>query len=179
MNHPNIVWIDIETTGLNPLTDSMLEVACIVTDSNLNKLDNGLALTINFNAFDNIPDAVKTMHTKNNLISDCKVSPFTIREVETAILTYIKQHTIPNQSILAGSSIGFDKSFLSLHMPSIINHLHYRILDVSCFKNACNYWCDWVPAIKKTQSHRALDDINESITEMRYYKDNMFIQRTT
>lgn len=178
-SNSNIVWIDIETTGLDLNTETILEVACIVTDKDLNPLDGGISLIIHHNKSieSTMGEWCLNTHTKNGLLDLVYNSQTSLSDAESALLSYMQLHTNPGECMIAGNSIGFDKSFLQKFMPSIVNHLHYRILDVTCFKQAARMWATWITPYKKAECHRAVDDIKESIEEMKYLKRHMFITK--
>jgi oligoribonuclease len=175
-----LVWVDCEMTGLNPAIDELLEVAVVVTDENLTPLDGGIDLCIKPTAaaFAQMSDFVREMHTKSGLLAEIETSGLSLEQARNAVLDYVKIW-VPEkgEAPLAGNSVGVDKSFLAVAMPGLIEHLHYRIIDVSTLKELALRWYNriWQCAPAKAQGHRALQDILESITELKYYRKAMFV----
>ncbi|MFI7586781.1 oligoribonuclease [Spongisporangium articulatum] len=174
-----IVWIDCEMTGLDLERDALVEVAVLITDSQLNVLDDGLDVIIKppQEAVDQMVDVVREMHTTSGLLEELNGGT-TMAEAEAAVLAYVKKH-VPDarKAPLAGNSVGTDRGFLARDMPELENHLHYRIVDVSSIKELARRWYPRVyfasPA--KTGGHRALADIRESIEELKYYREALFV----
>lgn len=178
--NPNerIVWIDCEMTGLDLRADALVEVAAIVTDSELNVLGTGVDVLIKppAEALAQMGDFVRTMHTTSGLLDELD-GGLTLPEAQEQILAYIRQWVPePGKAPLAGNSVGTDKSFLDLHMPELVDYLHYRIIDVSSIKELSRRWYPRVyfASPKKDGGHRALADILESIDELRYYREVLF-----
>jgi oligoribonuclease len=174
-----LVWIDCEMTGLDPATDEIVEIACIVTEGDLTELDPGISLVIKpsdapLAAMDEI---VVRMHTESGLIEEIP-SGMTLAEAEALVLAYVRQH-VPDarKAPLAGSSVYVDRGFLSKYMPDLDAHLHYRLVDVSSIKEIVRRWFPRVyyATPEKKGNHRALGDIRESIAELRYYRDAIFV----
>lgn len=174
-----LVWIDCEMTGLNLDVDELVEIAVIVTDSELNPLHEGFDLVIkpNDSALDNMGDFVTEMHTKSGLITEI-ASGVSVGEAEIKVLEYL-QGLIPEgqRPPLAGNSIGTDRSFLTRYMPQLDNYLHYRNVDVSSIKELARRWYPRVyfNAPSKDGGHRALADIRESIRELAYYREAIMV----
>ena len=175
-----LVWIDCEMTGLDLATDALVEVAVLVTDGNLNVLGDGLDLLIAppAAALEQMNDVVLEMHTKSGLLDDLKAATLTMAEAEQQILDYVKTYVpLPRKAPLAGNTIGTDRSFLARDMPELEAHVHYRNVDVSSVKELAKRWFPKAayntPA--KNGNHRALADIQESIEELRYYRDSIFV----
>ncbi len=168
------VWIDLEMTGLDIHKDVILEIAVVVTDQNLNLIATGPNLIINQKIQEGMLDLVKQMHTESGLLSLVAESTMTVLAAEQQILDFLAQHGSEGQMPLCGNSIWQDKFFLMTFMPKLLNFLHYRIIDVSTIKELVTGWYG-VPEFKKTKSHRALDDIKESIAELHYYRQHYFI----
>lgn len=174
-----IVWIDCEMTGLDLAADALIEVAAVVTDSELNPLGDGVSVVIRppDAALEQMNDFVREMHTSSGLLEDLP-SGLTMAEGEQIVLDYITQWVPePGRAPLAGNSIGTDKTFLDRDMPTLLGHLHYRVVDVSSLKEMARRWYPRIyfnsPA--KTGNHRALADILESIDELRYYRAAMLV----
>ncbi len=173
-----IVWVDCEMTGLDVLTDALVEVAVVVTDSELRLLDDGLDLVIAPppGAVDRMLDVVRRMHTASGLLEELP-GGLPLDEAAARVLEYVSRW-VPEagRAPLAGNSVGTDRAFLERDMPAVTSHLHYRIIDVSSIKELARRWYPRVyfnsPA--KAGGHRALADILESITELRYYRTALF-----
>lgn len=175
----NLVWIDCEMTGLNVELDCLVEIAVVITNSELEILDEGLNLVIKPRpeSWANMNDFVRNMHTESGLINDVE-SGLDLADAEQLILDYVKQY-VPEarQSPLAGNSIGTDRMFLNRYMPALDQHLHYRNIDVSSIKELTRRWYPraYFQLPKKEGGHRALADILESITELRYYRNTVLV----
>ena len=176
----NLVWIDCEMTGLNPESDCLVEVAVVITNSELEVLDPGLDVVIKPRpeSWANMNDFVRNMHTESGLIDEVE-SGLDLHEAEKLILEYIKKF-VPNakEAPLAGNTIGTDRMFINKYMPSLDQHLHYRNIDVSSIKELTRRWYPRVyfQLPKKDGGHRALADIKESIQELRYYRETVFVE---
>ncbi|SEL62854.1 oligoribonuclease [Rhodococcus maanshanensis] len=175
-----LVWIDCEMTGLRLGTDKLIEVAALVTDSDLNVLGDGVDIVIHADdaALADMPDVVKEMHERSGLTEEVRRSTVTLEEAEQQVLAYIREH-IPTAGTapLAGNSIATDRGFLARDMPALDEYLHYRMIDVSSIKELCRRW---YPRIyfgqpEKGLAHRALADIQESIRELKYYRRTAFV----
>lgn len=175
----NLVWIDCEMTGLNVERDCLVEVAVVITNSELEILDEGLNLVIKPRpeSWANMNDFVRNMHTESGLINDVE-NGLELADAEQLILDYVKQY-VPEarQAPLAGNSIGTDRMFLNRYMPELDQHLHYRNIDVSSIKELTRRWYPraYFQLPKKEGGHRALADILESITELRYYRNTVLV----
>ena len=174
----HLVWIDLEMTGLVVETDVIVEIACIVTDSDLAPLDDGLQLVVHADAetLARMGDFVREMHTKSGLLPLIESSGTDVAAAQRATLEYVKQY-VPKASNapLCGNSIGTDRRFLARYMTELDDYLHYRSIDVSSLKELCRRW---YPAVYrkrpgKAEHHRALDDIRESIEELRFYREHL------
>ncbi|GAB6938611.1 oligoribonuclease [Isoptericola variabilis] len=179
--NPNerIVWIDCEMTGLDLRADALVEVAAVVTDSELNVLGEGVDVVIAppAAAVEQMNDFVRDMHTTSGLIEELS-GGMTLADAEQAVLDYVREWVPdPGKAPLAGNSVGTDKMFLDRDMPELVGHLHYRIVDVSSIKELARRWYPRVyfASPKKDGGHRALADILESIDELRYYREALFV----
>ncbi|KAI0034699.1 ribonuclease H-like domain-containing protein [Vararia minispora EC-137] len=174
-----LVWIDCEMTGLNPQKDRILEVAVLISDGNLNIVDEGIGLVVRTEraVLDRMDTWCRNTHQASGLTNACIKSRRSASDVETAVLKYVRSW-IPDKgsACLAGNSVHADKAFLDIHMPSITNWLHYRIVDVSTVKELHRRWFADRPYPKQESKHRALDDIRGSIDELKWYRENTFIQ---
>ena len=174
-----IVWVDCEMTGLDLGSDALVEIACVITDANLAELDEGVTVVIRppDSAIDAMPDLVRDMHTASGLITEIPGGT-TLAEAEQVVLDYVKKH-VPDtrKAPLAGSSVYVDRGFLARDMPELDAHLHYRLIDVSSIKELVRRWYPRVyfNSPPKTGNHRALADTRESIAELRYYREAVFI----
>ncbi len=174
-----IVWVDCEMTGLDLVADALIEVAAVVTDSELNVLGDGVDVVITppAEALEQMVPFVRQMHTTSGLLEDLPGGT-TLADAQERVLEYIRTWVPePGKAPLAGNSVGTDKSFLDLHMPELVGHLHYRIIDVSSLKELARRWYPriYFSSPEKTGGHRALADILESIDELRYYRAAMLV----
>jgi oligoribonuclease len=174
-----IVWIDCEMTGLDLVADALIEVAALVTDSQLTVLGEGVDVVIKPPAatLDQMVDVVRTMHTNSGLLEELDAG-ITLEEAQSAVLSYVRQW-VPEQgkAPLAGNSVGTDRGFLARDMPDLETHLHYRIVDVSSIKELARRWYPriYFASPAKSGGHRALADIRESIEELKYYREVLFV----
>ena len=173
----NLVWVDLEMTGLNPEKDLILEIAVLITDKDLNIVAEGPDLAINYIHLPEMCEWVTNAHTTSGLLDKAKSSHISLKEAEVQVFNFIAQYAQKGKSFLCGNSIWQDKQFLQKHMPSIVEYLHYRIIDVSTVKELVKLWYPDSPAaeFQKVKAHRALDDIKESISELNHYKKHFFI----
>ncbi len=174
-----LVWIDCEMTGLDLGADALIEVACIVTDSNLNEVDSGHTVVIKppQAALDQMGDFVRNMHVESGLLEEL-ASGTTLDEAQRQVLDYVKSHVNEGtRAPLCGSSVYVDRGFLARDMPEFDAFLHYRVLDVSSFKEVIRRWYPKVyySSPDKHGGHRALADILESIAELRYYREAVLV----
>jgi oligoribonuclease len=177
-----LAWIDLEMTGLDVEQNDIVEIACVVTDADLNAIDDGVDLVVHADAdaLARMDDYVRKMHTKSGLLPEIEASDISVTDAQAQVLGYLKQHVAaPGVVPLCGNSIGVDRRFLDRYMHELDTYLHYRSVDVSSFKELCRRWYPnlYRKRPNKSEQHRALDDIRESIAELRYYRDAMFIAR--
>ncbi|MGV1004900.1 MAG: oligoribonuclease [Candidatus Nanopelagicales bacterium] len=179
MAENRLVWIDCEMTGLDLRKDELVEVAAVVTDSELNELDAGIDIVIrpvDLSILDRMEPVVVDMHTDSGLLADIPAG-VPLATAEAALFRYISSH-VPEarKAPLAGSSVYVDRGFLSRFMPTVDEHLHYRLIDVSSIKELARRWYPraYFNAPAKTGGHRALADIRESIAELRFYRAAIF-----
>jgi oligoribonuclease len=179
VNEP-LVWIDCEMTGLDPQVDVLVEVAVVVTDSELNLLDDGLDILIATDPakLEAMEDVVREMHTTSGLLEALATATTTLEDAEQQVLDYV-QRFVPDRrkAPLCGNSIATDRTFITRYMPRLDDHLHYRMIDVSSIKELARRWYPRVyfNAPAKNGGHRALADIMDSITELRYCRAAVFV----
>lgn len=174
-----LVWIDCEMTGLNPEIDQLVEIATVVTDAELNVLHPGLDLIIkaDASALENMNDFVTSMHTTSGLIDEIP-DGLPLAEAEQQTLDYIAQFVDESGTApLCGNTIGTDRMFIARYMPGLDHFLHYRNIDVSTIKELAHRWYPraYFQAPAKNGGHRALADIHESITELKYYRQAVLV----
>ena len=167
-------------TGLSLEKDQLVEIAVVVTDSDLTELDAGINIIIrpaDMSVLDGMDEVVREMHTTSGLLEEVP-NGVTLAEAEEKVLAYVKQH-VPDarKAPLAGSSVYVDRGFLARDMPELDSHLHYRVVDVSSIKEIARRWYPraYFASPEKRGNHRALGDIRESIAELRYYRDAVFV----
>ena len=180
LKEQNLVWIDLEMTGLCPEKDYILEIASLVTDSQLNIIAQGPSLIIHQpdSALQVMNEWVLKQHTKTGLVDAVRKSTITLKQAEQETLNFLGNYCKPSSSPLCGNSVWQDRAFIRTAMPELNNFLHYRIIDVTSIKEVVKRWYphDRRIEFKKQDSHRALDDIKESVAELVYYRENFFIK---
>ncbi|MFC5185101.1 oligoribonuclease [Actinomadura harenae] len=174
-----LVWVDCEMTGLDLRHDALIEIAALVTDSELNILDEGVDVVIKppQESLAQMSKVVRDMHTSSGLL-DVLAGGVTLAEAEQTVLDYVRKHVRePKKAPLCGNSIATDRSFLARDMPALDGHLHYRMVDVSSIKELSRRWYPraYFASPEKKGGHRALADITESIVELRYYRAAVFV----
>lgn len=174
-----LVWVDCEMTGLDLVGDALIEVACIVTTGDLVALDSGFTVVINPppDALEKMDDFVRNMHNESGLINEL-VDGTTLADAEALLLEYVRSHVgEPKKAPLCGSSVYVDRGFLNRDMPAFDAYLHYRLIDVSSFKEIIRRWYPKVyyASPEKHGGHRAMADTMESIAELRYYRDAVLV----
>jgi oligoribonuclease len=175
---PNrLVWIDLEMTGLEPERHVIIEIASLITDADLNVLAEGPNLAIRRSDEElALMDAWNvSTHTKSGLVERIRQSEIDVTEAERQTLAFVRRWVPKNTSPLAGNSIGQDRRFLVREMPKLEAYLHYRNVDVSTVKELVRRWYPGLELPEKKQAHRALDDIQESVTELRWYREHVFV----
>lgn len=171
----NLIWIDLEMTGLNTEVDSIIEIATIVTDSQLNVVAEGPVFAIHQSdeVLEGMDEWNTKQHNKSGLVARVKASMVDEAEAEAQTLAFLKIHVSPNKSPMCGNSICQDRRFLHRHMPSLENYFHYRNLDVSTLKELARRWAPKIyDGFKKDTKHLALDDIKDSIEELKHYREH-------
>jgi oligoribonuclease len=172
-----LVWIDLEMTGLDPEQERIIEMATLITDSELNLIAEGPVLAVHQS--DNLMGAMDEWctrtHGESGLTQRVKDSRISEAEAEQQTLTFLREHLEPGDSPLCGNSIGQDRRFLVKYMPQLEEFFHYRNLDVSTIKELARRWRpDVLDGVKKQGNHLALDDIRDSINELRHYREHFF-----
>jgi len=175
-----LVWMDLEMTGLDTARHTIVEIAVLITDSELELVDDGIDVIVHASPeqLAEMDDFVTKMHTKSGLLPAIQASTLSLEDAGKAVLAYLaEQLPGPGTAPLCGNSIGVDRRFLDRYLPEVDQYIHYRSVDVSSFKELCRRW---YPAVykrrpDKAETHRALDDIRESIEELRFYRANMLL----
>ncbi len=172
-----LVWMDIEMSGLDPEVNTILEIASVITDYNLELISEGPVIAVfqTDDVLDSMDDWNKKHHDESGLIDRVRKSTLNIKDVEIMTLNFIKDYVSPKISPLCGNSIWQDRRFLIKYMPELENYFHYRNIDVSSVKELYSRWYPDLPPFKKENAHSALKDIYESISELRYYRSKIFI----
>jgi oligoribonuclease len=175
LNPDNLIWVDMEMSGLNPDTDKVLEVAIVVTDIHLDTVAEAPVLVVHQD--DAVLDAMdswnKAAHAKSGLVERVKASSVTETDVANRMVEFLQQHVPPRMSPMCGNSVHQDRRFMVRHLPQLEAFFHYRNLDVSTLKELVKRWKPELAAgFVKHGKHEALADIHESIDELRYYRDN-------
>ena len=175
-----LVWADCEMTGLDLRRDALIEIAVLVTDSELRVLDEGVDIVITApdELLDGMQPVVREMHAHSGLTEAVRASTTTVAEAEQQVLDYLRKHVPEARTVpLCGNSIATDRAFLARDMPELDAFLHYRMVDVSSIKELCRRWYPRVyfSQPQKGLAHRALADVKESIRELRYYRSTVFV----
>jgi oligoribonuclease len=181
MVEDRLVWIDCEMTGLDIERDALIEIACLVTDAELNLLDEGVDLVIKppAEALESMQDVVRAMHTASGLLAELP-GGIAVTEAQELVLGYVRGHVSEAKRVpLCGNSIATDRWFIARDMPELDAYLHYRMVDVSSIKELARRWYPraYFASPAKHGGHRALADIKESVQELRYYREALFVPR--
>ena len=174
----NLIWVDMEMTGLNPDTDCIIEVALVITDTQLNTLAEGPVLVVHQSdaILDGMDKWNKSTHAKSGLIDKIKASQLTEADVEAQMIAFLKQHVPSGASPMCGNSICQDRRFMARSMPQLEAYFHYRNLDVSTLKELVKRWKpDIASGFSKDSKHEALSDIYDSINELKYYRQHFIV----
>jgi oligoribonuclease len=175
-NAGNLIWIDLEMTGLDVMHDRIIEIATIVTDSNLEVLAEGPVFAIHQadSLLEQMDEWNTRQHHQSGLVTRVKESEVTEHEAEAATLNFLREHTIEGKSPMCGNSIWQDRRFLARYMPALEKYFHYRLIDVSTLKELAQRWAPKVyNGLQKESRHLALDDTRDSIAELRYYREHL------
>lgn len=175
-----LAWMDLEMTGLDPTTDVIVEIATLITDDDLTIIAEGPDLVVHQppDVLARMGDYVREMHTRSGLLPQIEASTITLEEAGQATLDFLREHIPDERTVpLCGNSIGTDRRFLAAYLPDIEEYLHYRSVDVSTLKELAKRWnppvVDGAPP--KNETHRALDDIRESVAELVHYRDTFCV----
>jgi oligoribonuclease len=176
-----LAWMDLEMTGLDAANDAIVEIATLITDDDLVIVAEGPDLVVHQppEVLARMGDVVREMHTRSGLLKSIEASEVTLEDAGRQTLAFLRQHIPAARSVpLCGNSIGTDRRFLSVHLPEIEEYLHYRSVDVSTVKELAKRWLPTIlgDAPRKAEGHRALDDIRESVEELRYYREAFFVK---
>lgn len=179
-----LAWIDLEMTGLDTATNVIVEIATLLTDDNLEIIAEGPDLVVYQppKALAFMDEVVVKMHTRSGLLPEIEASTISLQEANDATMAFLREHIDEPRTVpLCGNSIGTDRRFLATYMPEIENFLHYRSVDVSTLKELIKRWNPTLlkDAPRKAEGHRALDDIRESVLELRYYRDTFCLLDAT
>ncbi len=177
IDNNNLIWVDLEMTGLDPDRDRVIEIATIVTNASLAVVAEGPVIAIR--QPDEVLEAMdswnRDTHTNSGLIDRVRESDYNESLASVETIEFLKQHVEPGNSPMCGNSVCQDRRFLYRWMPEVERYFHYRNLDVSSVKELCNRWAPQIAqGLKKKSTHQALQDIRDSIDELRYYRDNFF-----
>jgi len=175
-----MVWIDLEMTGLDLARESIIEIATVVTDSELNVLATGpnLAVSVSETLIEGMDDWNTRHHHRSGLVDRIRKEGVSVSEAEQATLAFLREWVDENKAPLCGNSVWNDRQFLAKEMPELLAFLHYRMVDVSTVKELSRRWYTDVPRFPKKGAHLALDDILESIEELRYFREHVFVPQS-
>ena len=171
-----LAWIDLEMTGLDPEKHHIIEIASLITDADLNIIEEGpeIAIAQTSEVLGLMNDWNVKQHTSTGLVEKIKSSNISMEQAEKDTLDFFQKHIKQHKSPLCGSTVSHDRRFLIKYMPKLANHFHYRHLDVSSFKEAVKRWYPEEKEFEKKGSHRAMDDIKESVNELKFYREKLF-----
>ncbi len=173
----NLVWLDLEMTGLDPERHTILEIGTLVTDAHLNLLAEGPCMTIkpSAEALDAMEAWSAEHHAASGLLQRAREAGVTMEEAERQTLEFVRRHCPEKGSPLCGNSVWYDRRFLIRYMPRLNGYLHHRNIDVSTVKELAERWFPSLRAPEKQKSHRVMDDLRESLEELRFYRQRIFV----
>ena len=176
MSDDRMVWIDLEMTGLDIKQDRIIEIATLVTDGELNLIAEGpnLAVHVSDDAIAGMDEWNTTHHHRSGLVDRIRSEGVSVEDAQARTLAFLEEHVQPNTAPLCGNSVWNDKRFLEKEMPDIVAFLPYRMIDVSTVKEPARRWYPEVPRYEKKGAHLALDDIRESVEELRHFRERVF-----
>ena len=176
--HERLVWIDLEMTGLDITRESIIEIATVVTDGQLNILATGpnLAVSVPSHLLDEMDEWNTSHHTASGLVERVRSQGVSCEDAERQTLEFLRNWVPEGSAPLCGNSVWNDKRFMEKEMPDLVNYLHYRMIDVSTIKELARRWYPSTPRYEKKGAHLALDDILESIEELRYFREHIFCE---
>ena len=175
-NANNLIWIDLEMTGLDPRHDHIIEIATVVTDPNLHVIAEGPVFAIHQSdeLLNGMDEWNTRQHNQSGLVKRVQESDVTEKIAETQMLEFLQRHTVPGKSPMCGNSIWQDRRFLAAYMPELEKYFHYRMVDVSTLKELALRWAPVIyNGFKKESAHLAMSDIHDSINELRYYREHL------
>ena len=175
--HHRMVWIDLEMTGLDLTRESIIEIATVVTDGQLNVIATGpnLAITVPDSLIQGMDEWNTRHHHRSGLVDRIRNEGVSVNEAEQATLSFLREWVDENTAPLCGNSVWNDRQFMAKEMPELLDFLHYRMVDVSTVKELSRRWYRDVPRYPKKGAHLALDDILESIEELKYFREHVFV----
>jgi len=176
----NLIWVDLEMTGLDPEDHVILEIAAIITDSQLNVVENGPVLVIHQSEenLKKMNEWSREAHSSSGLLDLVRASNISVKDAEKEMIQFFKKHCDPDTALLAGNSVWQDRNFLKKYMPSLVDFCYYRVLDITAIKEVVLRWYPENPQaeFEKKDTHRALEDIKESIEELQHLRKYFFVQ---
>ena len=176
-SNTHLVWMDLEMSGLDPKTCVILEIACLITDKDLNLVAQGPSIAVHQpdSVLDNMDDWNKKHHGESGLTKAVKESTISLEQAEKQVLDFVREHCVEKSSPLCGNTIYQDRRFLIEYMPKLESYLHYRLVDVSTIKELVKRWYGpEYQSPQKKQKHKALDDILETVEELKFYREKVF-----
>lgn len=179
LDNARLVWMDLEMTGLDPEKESIIQIGTVVTDAKLEIIEVGPELVIHQGdtLLDHMDEWNTEHHGSSGLTAAVKASKTSMRDAEQATLNFIKKYVEEKQSPLCGNSIHQDRRFMNRYMHELNEYLHYRNIDVSSIKEIAKHWYPDLPQMEKKKGHTAMDDILESIEELKYYRERIFLEK--
>jgi oligoribonuclease len=173
----NLFWVDMEMTGLDPETEVITEIACLVTDKDLNVIAEGPEIVIHHEdaVLDKMNAEVNKIYDRSDLRQKIRTSMISVAEAERAILDFVRGYCRPKMSPYCGNTVSTDKQFIRKYMKNLYDYLHYRVIDVSTVKELAKRWYPKLPLFGKKDQHRAMGDIKESVAELKYYREKIFV----